>query len=73
MNYFKQYGELRTGTNYLKRLIELNFKDSIIFGSILGWKHGTYGLTNCEDDTKIEEVSKTKRIPLNILRLIFII
>lgn len=51
VNYFKQYGEIRTGTNYLMRLIELNFKSTTVFGSILGWKHGTYGLTNCIDST----------------------
>jgi len=64
INYFKQYGELRTGTNYLKRLIELNFKRCTVFGSILGWKHGTYGLTNCEDDTKSHEewiLKKTRK------------
>jgi hypothetical protein len=55
VTYFKQYGELRTGTNYLKRLIELNFKECTVFGSVLGWKHGTYGLTNCEDETKSHE------------------
>ena len=63
MKYFKQYGELRTGTNYLKRLVELNFKSCTIFGSILGWKHGTYDLTNCEDNTRSHEewiVKKTK-------------
>lgn len=50
-NFFKQYGELRTGTNYLKRLIELNFEDCTVFGSVLGWKHGTYDLNNREDRT----------------------
>jgi hypothetical protein len=40
MTIFKQYGEQRTGTNYLKRLIELNFTDVLVFGSVLGWKHG---------------------------------
>lgn len=52
MNYFKQYGELRTGTNYLKRLIEINFKSVTVFGSVLGWKHGTYDLGNQIDNTK---------------------
>lgn len=46
MNYFKQYGAQRSGTNYLKRLIELNFKDVTVFGSILGWKHGMYETGN---------------------------
>lgn len=49
--FFKQYGEMRTGTNYLKRLLEINFKDVEVFGSILGWKHGLYDLENNLDDT----------------------
>lgn len=40
--YLKQYGAERTGTNYLKRLIELNFSTAVVFGSVLGWKHGLY-------------------------------
>jgi hypothetical protein len=40
--YLKQYGAERTGTNYLKRLIELNFSNAVVFGSVLGWKHGLY-------------------------------
>ena len=46
MTIFKQYGELRTGTNYLKRLLETNFADITVFGSVLGWKHGLYQLNN---------------------------
>lgn len=64
MKYIKQYGELRTGTNYLKRLVELNFPGVTVFGSILGWKHGTYDLSNTIDDTQshLEWISKkTKR------------
>ena len=51
LKYFKQYGEIRTGTNYLKRLVELNFHNVTVFGSILGWKHGTYDLGNMKDST----------------------
>lgn len=46
MVYFKQYGPQRSGTNYLKRLIELNFKEVTVFASILGWKHGMYETAN---------------------------
>lgn len=42
----KQYGAQRTGTNYLKRLIELNFENVTVFGSVLGWKHGMYETGN---------------------------
>lgn len=44
--FFKQYGEQRTGTNYIKHLIELNFHNSIVFASVLGWKHGLYEIGN---------------------------
>lgn len=44
--YFKQYGAQRTGTNYLKRLVELNFKNVTVFGSVLGWKHGMFETGN---------------------------
>lgn len=47
--YFKQYGAERTGTNYLKRLIELNFSNAVVFGSVLGWKHGLYETRNGPD------------------------
>ena len=46
ITYFKQYGAQRTGTNYLKRLIELNFEQVTVFGSVLGWKHGMYETGN---------------------------
>jgi len=46
MTIFKQYGEERSGTNYLKRLFEINFTDAVVFGSVLGWKHGLFQLTN---------------------------
>jgi hypothetical protein len=49
MTIFKQYGEERSGTNFLKRLIEANFDRTLVFGSILGWKHGMYQLTNGHD------------------------
>ena len=46
MTHFKQYGSQRTGTNYLKRLMEINFENVIVFGSVLGWKHGMYETGN---------------------------
>ena len=49
MKYFKQYGEQRTGTNYLKSLLELNFKKTIVFASVLGWKHGMYETSNYKE------------------------
>lgn len=34
----------RTGTNYLKRLLLINFSNVEVFSSELGWKHGMYHL-----------------------------
>jgi len=42
MIYIKQYGAKRTGTNYLRWLLEANFDNIIILTNILGWKHGCH-------------------------------
>lgn len=47
MVIFKQYGEMRTCTNYLKRLLLLNFSNIKVYSSELGWKHGLYHTQNC--------------------------
>jgi len=39
MRYFKQYGCKRTGTNYLKALLERNFSDVMVLMHTLGGKH----------------------------------
>jgi len=38
--HFKLWGPLRSGTNYLGRVMELNFKDIQIHHNEGGWKHG---------------------------------
>jgi hypothetical protein len=38
--FLKQYGEIRTGTNFLRFIIENNLKNTVMFSSIFGWKHG---------------------------------
>ena len=40
IKYFKIYGQLRTGTNYLSTLIINNFTETTVFMNIGGWKHG---------------------------------
>lgn len=40
MRYFKQYGAQRTGTNYLRALLEKNFADITVLMHTLGGKHG---------------------------------
>jgi len=39
-NYFKIYGQLRTGTNYISTILETNFLDTKVFMNVGGWKHG---------------------------------
>ena len=81
--YFKQYGSQRTGTNYLKRLMEINFENVIVFGSVLGWKHGMYETGNgyqhkchsheqwIEDKTKDDRDWETQSHSQNLSPLIF--
>ena len=40
INYFKIYGQMRTGTNYISSIILNNFLDTKVFMNIGGWKHG---------------------------------
>jgi hypothetical protein len=40
IKYFKIYGQMRTGTNYISTLLLNNFLDTTIFMNIGGWKHG---------------------------------
>lgn len=40
MRHLKQWGLKRTGTNYLRWLIEANFQDVRVLADVLGWKHG---------------------------------
>ncbi len=42
MIFIKQYGAKRTGTNYLKNILHLNFDNIFVLSNILGWKHGVY-------------------------------
>jgi hypothetical protein len=39
-NYFKIYGQMRTGTNYISTILEKNFLDTKVFMNVGGWKHG---------------------------------
>jgi len=40
VKYFKIYGQIRTGTNYISSIILNNFSDTIVFMNVGGWKHG---------------------------------
>jgi len=37
--FIKIYGLPRCGTNYLEKIIKMNFNDVYLLGNILGWKH----------------------------------
>ncbi|HEU4880732.1 MAG TPA: hypothetical protein VFT45_00765, partial [Longimicrobium sp.] len=39
-SFLKQYGERRTGTNYLRFLVQANFQDVAVLMHVLGDKHG---------------------------------
>ena len=43
MIWLKQWGLKRSGTNYCRWLIEENFREARVLGSIGGWKHGPPG------------------------------
>ena len=51
----KVYGLLRTGTNYLTRLIDLNFDAFCLASNELGWKHGP-----CKNDLRLNYVFAVK-------------
>lgn len=39
-NYFKIYGQMRTGTNFISTILKDNFFDTKVFMNVGGWKHG---------------------------------
>lgn len=47
---FKQYGERRTGTNYLRFLMEQNFSDALVLMHVLGDKHSPPAAVQLPDD-----------------------
>jgi hypothetical protein len=42
MIYIKEYGTKKSCTNYVKLLLEYNFKDAVVLSNILGSKHKDY-------------------------------
>lgn len=38
--FIKLYGLPRSGTNYIKFLLQINFQNTTVLMNILGWKHG---------------------------------
>jgi hypothetical protein len=46
MNIIKQYGLERTGTNYIKALLDVNCKDTRVLSNMFGLKHEKFKLPN---------------------------
>lgn len=61
VKYFKIYGQIRTGTNYLSTLITNNFLETTVFMNIGGWKHGKL----IEFPNNIQLVNKVVQITKN--------
>jgi len=71
MNYFKIYGQMRTGTNYISALLINNFLNTNVFMNIGGWKHGklieypdSYELINKVDPITKNNIEIDKTIDL---------
>lgn len=61
INYFKIYGQMRTGTNYISTILLNNFLDTNVFMNVGGWKHGKL----IEYPNNIELVNKVVQITKN--------
>lgn len=61
INYFKIYGQMRTGTNYISTTLLNNFLDTNVFMNVGGWKHGKL----IEYPNNIELVNKVVQITIN--------
>ena len=69
--YFKIYGQMRTGTNYISKILVNNFLDTKVFMNVGGWKHGkiiqipnNINLVNTVDNTTKKKINVTKTINL---------
>lgn len=61
IKYFKIYGQMRTGTNYISATLLNNFLDTNVFMNIGGWKHGKL----IEYPDSFELVNKVVQITIN--------
>lgn len=61
IKYFKIYGQMRTGTNYISTILINNFLDTNVFMNVGGWKHGKL----IEFPNNIELVNKVVQITIN--------
>jgi hypothetical protein len=76
MNIIKEYGLERSGTNYIKALIEINIKDVRVLSNLFGQKHEKYKLidynnynfridNNVITDLNVNEVNEIKNKFIN--------
>ena len=71
VQYFKIYGQKRTGTNYVASLITQSFMNVNVYMNVGGWKHGpiiefpnSYNLLNTVDKKTAQGINKNKTIEL---------
>lgn len=69
--YFKIYGQMRTGTNYISTILVNNFLDTKVFMNVGGWKHGKIiqipnkkNLVNRVDNNTKNKINVTETINL---------
>lgn len=69
--YFKIYGQMRTGTNYISTILLNNFLDTKLFMNVGGWKHGKIikipnkkNLVNRVDNNTKNKINVTETIKL---------
>ena len=69
--YFKIYGQMRTGTNYISTILVNNFLDTKVFMNVGGWKHGKIieipdkkNLVNTVDNNTKNKINVTETINL---------
>lgn len=62
--FFKIYGQMRTGTNYIASLIKLNFLNTFILVNVGGWKHGNI-IKNPSKENMLSRIKKEHKMKYN--------
>jgi hypothetical protein len=71
IKYFKIYGQMRTGTNYISSILVNNFINTTVFMNVGGWKHGKLiefptdiELVNMVDVNTVKNIEIDKKIDI---------
>lgn len=64
MNIIKQYGLERSGTNYIKALLEINLEDVRVLSNLYGHKHKKFDIT--EDKVQKYNPKKDKNVKTDL-------